>query len=158
MEVHTAGLSAKFCEQKSNMMNLQILHKSAKSEQLVNIYLALSTLCDFKMALFIVGSYETAGVMSTVESLLIDKEVIANKKSYKNAALAFGVNKTTLYRLVQKMMHTVAEGNSNDTSLVPRVVSGYARPRQLFSDDDDQLVTHLTDESKMFWFVCKRDT
>jgi len=43
----------------------------------------------------------------------------------------------TLYRLVQKMMHTVAEGNCNDTSLVPRVVSGYARPRQLFSDDDD---------------------
>jgi len=39
------------------------------------------------MVLFIVESYETAGVMSTVESMLIDKEVIANKESYQNAAL-----------------------------------------------------------------------
>ena len=80
------------------------------------------------------------------------KEVIVNKESYRNAALAFGVDKMTLYRVVKMMKHTVAEGNSNDTSFVPRVVSGYARPRQLFSDDEEgQLVTYLTDASKMFF-------
>jgi len=80
------------------------------------------------------------------------KEVIVNKESYRNAALAFGVDKMTLYRVVKMMKHTVAEGNSNDTSFVPRVVSGYARPRQLFSEDEEgQLVTYLTDASKMFF-------
>jgi len=51
-----------------------------KSEQLVDIYLALATLCDFKMALFIVGSYKTAGVMSRAESMLINKHQATNMK------------------------------------------------------------------------------
>ena len=87
------------------------------------------------------------------------KEVIVNKESYRNAALAFGVDKMTLYRVVKMMKHTVAEGNSNDTSFVPRVVSGYARPRQLFSEDEEgQLVTYLTDASKMFFGLSAKET
>ena len=66
--MHAAGMRAK--EQHDEFADFAQI---SKSEQLVDIYLALATLCDFEMALFIVGSYETAGVMSTVEGMLIDK-------------------------------------------------------------------------------------
>jgi len=90
------------------------------------------------------------------------EEVIANKESYRTAALAFGVDKMTLYRHVQKIKKKVSEGTNNDSSLVPSTVhiqAGYARARQVFGDHEEaELVTYLTEASKMFFGLSAKET
>jgi len=84
------------------------------------------------------------------------EEVVKNKQSYRTVALAFGVDKMTLYRHCKKIKQSVIEESAE---FFPKVICGYAKSRQIFSDSEESdLVKYLRDASKMFFGLSPNET
>ena len=82
----------------------------------------------------------------------------ATKKSFRVVALAYGIDKMTLYRYCKKLRAASSDEGSNSQD-APKVTSGYAKARQIFSDAQEQeLVQYLLDASKMFFGLSAKET
>jgi len=85
-------------------------------------------------------------------------EVLQQKKSFRVVALAYGIDKMTLYRHCKKLGAASSDEGSHSQD-APKVTSGYARARQIFSDTQEQeLVQYLLDASKMFFGLSAKET
>jgi len=88
------------------------------------------------------------------------KEVLNEHKSFRTVAVAYGIDKMTLYRHCRKIKASqYHECNISSGSPSTAVHSGYAKPRQLLSDAEEaELVKYLLDASKMFFGLSPKET
>ena len=88
------------------------------------------------------------------------KEVLNDKKSFREVALVYGIGKMTLYRYCKelKLLHPQESGSSSSHPSAA-VHCGYAKPRQLFSEAEEaEFVQYLLTASKMFFGLSPKAT
>ena len=87
------------------------------------------------------------------------KEVLNEQKSFRTVAVAYGIDKMTLYRRCRKIKASQSHECNISSGPSTAVHSGYAKPRQLFSDvEEAELVKYLLDASKMFFGLSPKET
>jgi len=84
-------------------------------------------------------------------------EEIQQGHSFRTVALAYDIDKMTLFRYCKKLKNSTSQVGPNVSAL--EVTSGYARPRQTFSDvEESQLVQYLLNAAKMFFGLSQKET
>ena len=85
-------------------------------------------------------------------------EVLKQQHSLRTVALAYGIDKMTLFRFCKKVKQSTSQESSESVPTLP-VTTGYARPRQIFSDVEEcELTRYLLDAAKMFFGLSPKET
>jgi len=90
-------------------------------------------------------------------------EVIQQEQSLRSVSLTYSIGKMTLHRYCKRVKAALATADNTTTSnalpvsSLPKVTSGYCKPRQVFSDTtENNLVDYLIEAAKMFFGYHRR--
>lgn len=92
-------------------------------------------------------------------------EVIQQQRSLRSVSLAYSIDKMTLHRYCKRVKAAMANNvsdttisNATQVSGLPKVVSGYCKSRQVFSDSSENcLVEYLVEAAKMFFGLSPKE-
>ena len=92
-------------------------------------------------------------------------EVLQKQRSLRSVSLTYNIDKMTLHRYCRRVKAAMANNESDSTTSItvpflatPSVVSGYSKPRQVFSNNaENDLVMYLVDAAKMFFGLAPKE-
>ena len=85
-------------------------------------------------------------------------EVIQQQKSLRSVSLLYNIDKMTLHRYCKRVRAAMINVTPNSVGALPSVVSGYRKPRQVFSDETEQeLIEYLIQAAKMFFGLAPKE-
>ena len=78
-------------------------------------------------------------------------DVLQKQQSLRSVALAYNIDKMTLHRYCKKVKAAMTDDSTTTTPTLPKVASGYNKPRQVLSHVvESDLVTYLVEAAKCF--------
>ena len=88
-------------------------------------------------------------------------DVLQKQQSLRSVALAYNIDKMTLHRCCKKVKAAMTDDENNSTTTtptLPKVASGYNKPRQVLSDVvEGDLVAYLVEAAKMFFGLSPKE-
>jgi len=88
-------------------------------------------------------------------------DVLRKQQSLRSVALAYSIDKMTLHRYCKKVKTSMTDAERNSTATtatLPKVASGYSKPRQVLPDPVERdLVAYLVEAAKMFFGLSPKE-